>query len=101
MGRYSKSQPSLISDKHLTFRTSSGWKNIVSDPTGVFYQVHLYTRKPSLKCCGILTLYLGIRVYTQCAMSMAGSETALEELMCRVLGTYYMYLTTGEGYLSL
>ena len=31
-------------------------------------------------------MYNGIRVYTRCAMGMPGLETALEELMCRVLG---------------
>lgn len=28
----------------------------------------------------------GVRVYARSAMGMAGSETALEEVMCRVLG---------------
>ena len=28
----------------------------------------------------------GVRVYARCAMGMPGSETALEELLCRVLG---------------
>ena len=30
--------------------------------------------------------FRGVRIYTRCAMGMPGSETALEELMCRVLG---------------
>ena len=30
----------------------------------------------------------GIRVYTRCAMGMPGSETALEESLCRVLGDH-------------
>ena len=36
--------------------------------------------------CGIVTPFKGIRCYTRCAMGMPGSETALEELICRVLG---------------
>ncbi|XP_063961857.1 uncharacterized protein LOC135155726 [Lytechinus pictus] len=39
-----------------------------------------------MKYCGVATPFRGIRVYTRCAMGMPGSETALEELMCRVLG---------------
>ena len=39
-----------------------------------------------MKFCGIATPYKGIRVYKRCAMGMPGSETALEELMSRVLG---------------
>ena len=39
-----------------------------------------------MKYCGVITPFRGVRVYTQCAMGMPRSETALEELMCRVLG---------------
>jgi hypothetical protein len=39
-----------------------------------------------MKYCGVATPFRGIRAYTRCAMGMPGSETALEELMCRVLG---------------
>ena len=39
-----------------------------------------------MKYCGVVTPFKGVRVYTRCAMGMPGSETALEELMCRGLG---------------
>ncbi|KAJ8026630.1 hypothetical protein HOLleu_31522 [Holothuria leucospilota] len=39
-----------------------------------------------MKNCGVATPFRGVRVYTRSAMGMPGSETALEELMCRVLG---------------
>ena len=39
-----------------------------------------------MKYCGIATPFKGTRCYTRCAMGMPGSETALEELMCRILG---------------
>ncbi len=39
-----------------------------------------------MRFCGVVTPFKGVRVYTRCAMGMPGSETALEELMCRVLG---------------
>jgi hypothetical protein len=39
-----------------------------------------------MKYCGVATPFRGVRVYVRSAMGMPGSETALEELMCRVLG---------------
>lgn len=39
-----------------------------------------------MKYCGVVTPFHGTRVYVRLAMGMPGSETALEELMCRVLG---------------
>ena len=39
-----------------------------------------------MKYCGVVTPFRGVRVYTRCAMGMPGSETALEEVMCRVFG---------------
>ena len=56
----------------------------MSDLTSAFYQIPL--AKDSLKYCGVVTPFRGVRVYTHCAMGMPGSETALEERMCRVLG---------------
>ena len=34
----------------------------------------------------VATPFRGVRVYTRSAMGMPGAETALEELMCHVLG---------------
>ena len=66
-------------------RTIGKWKYIiVSDLTSAFHQIPL--SRQSLKYCGIVTPYRGVRMYIRCAMGMPGSETALEELMCRVLG---------------
>ena len=39
-----------------------------------------------MKYCGVVTPFKGIRGYTRSAMGMPRSETALEELMSRVLG---------------
>ena len=72
-------------DVDSTLRSIACWKYIVvSDLTSAFYQIPL--AKDSLKYCGVVTPFRGVRVYTRCAMGMPGSETALEELMCRVLG---------------
>ena len=85
VGRYAKPQPSLMPDVDTTLRTIAKWKYIVAtDLTNAFYQIPL--SKESMKYCGVVTPFKGVRVYTRCAMGMPGSETALEELMCRVLG---------------
>ena len=61
------------------------WKYIIhTDLTSAFYQIPL--AKASMKYCGVVTTFKGVRVYARSAMGMPGSETALEELMCRVLG---------------
>ena len=85
VGRYSKPQPSLMPDVESTLRTIGRWRYIiVSDMTSAFYQIPV--SKSSMKYCGVATPFKGIRLYARCAMGMPGSETALEELMCRVLG---------------
>ncbi len=42
-----------------------------------------------MKYCGVVTPFKGVRVYARCSMSMPGSEVALEELLCRVLGPLF------------
>ena len=85
VGRYSKPQPSLMPDVNSTLRTIGRWKYIItSDLTSAFYQIPL--SHDSIKYCGVVTPFRGVRVYVRSAMGMPGSETALEELMCRVLG---------------
>ena len=85
VGRYAKPQPSLMPDVDSTLRQIAKWKYIaVMDLKSAFYQIPL--AKESMKYCGIVTPFKGIRVYARCAMGMPGSETALEELMSRVLG---------------
>ena len=39
-----------------------------------------------MRYCGVVTPFRGVRVYARSAMGMPGSETALEELLCRILG---------------
>ena len=85
VGRYSKPQPSLMPDVNSILRQIAQWKYIVSaDLTSSFYQIPL--AEGSRKYCGVATPFRGIRVYARSAMGMPGSETALEEMMCRVLG---------------
>ena len=85
MGRYAKPQLSLMPNVDSTLRSIAKWKYlIVTDLTSAFYQIPL--SKSSMKYCGVATPFRGVLAYTRCAMGMPGSETALEELMCRVLG---------------
>lgn len=85
VGRYSKPQPALMPDVNSTLRQIAQWKHIIAtDLTSAFYQIPL--SRSSLKYCGVATPFRGVRVYTRSAMGMPGSETALEELMCRVFG---------------
>jgi len=85
VGQYSKPQPSLIPNANDTSCAMACWKYfIVCDLLKSFYQIPLSVQ--SMKFCGIVSSFKDVRVYTRCAMGMPGSETALEELMSRVLG---------------
>ena len=87
VGRYSKPQPSLLPDVDSTLRLIAQWSHIiVTDLGSAFYQIPL--AKESMKYCGVATPYKGVQVYVRSAMGMPGSETALEEVMCRVLNVY-------------
>ena len=78
VGQYAKPQSSLMPDMDSTSRQIARWKFVITtNLTSAFYQIPL--SKVSMKCCDIVT-------HTQCAMGMPGSVTALDELMCRVLG---------------
>ena len=85
VGRYSKPQPAVLPDIDSTLRQIANWQYIITtDLTSAFYQIPLDYN--SMKYCGVVTPFRGVRVYARSAMGMPGSETALEELMCRVLG---------------
>ena len=85
VGQYAKPQPSLMPDVNSTLRYLAQWKFIITtDLTSAFYQIPL--DQNSMKFCGTATPFKGIRVYQRSAMGMPGSETALEELLSRVLG---------------
>ena len=75
-------------DVDSILRTVAQWKYIIkSDLTSAFYQTPL--AKESMKYCGVATHFKGVRVYTRYAMGMQGSETALEELICCILGDLF------------
>ena len=84
VGRYSNPQPFLMPDVDSMLRLIVQWKHIIAtDLTSAFYQIPL--SRDSMKYCGVATPFRGIRAYAQSAIGMPGSETALEELMSRVL----------------
>ena len=85
VAQYTKPQPALMSDIEGALRQIANWSSIiVSDLTSAYWQMPL--SKESMKYTGVATPYKGIRVYGRGAMGMPGTETALEELMCRILG---------------
>ena len=85
MGRYSKPQPSLMPDVDSTLRKIAQWKHIATtNLSNAFYQIPL--SRESMRYCGVVTPFRGVRVYARSAMGMPTSETALEELLCRILG---------------
>lgn len=81
VGRYSKPQPSLMPDIDSTLRQIAQWFIVITDLTKSFYQIPL--ARESMKY--VATPFRGVRVHARSAMGMPGSETALEELTCRVL----------------
>ena len=87
VGQFSRPQPSLMPNVNDTIRDIGRWKYLIkTDLQKAYYQIPL--SKSSMRFCGTATPFKGVRVYTRCAMGMPGSETALEELMNRVLGKF-------------
>ena len=85
IGQYCKPQPSILPSVDSTLRVIGNWRYlIVSDLKSAYFQIPL--NKDSMKYCGTASPFKGTRVYTRCAMGMPGSETALEEVLNRVLG---------------
>ena len=85
VGQYAKPQPALMSDVNQVMRSIGNWKFLVkTDLTSAYWQMPL--SKESMRYCGVVTPFKGVRVYSRGAMGMPGTETALEELLSRVLG---------------
>ena len=86
VARYAKPQPSLLPDMNSVLRWLAQWKFIIcTDLCKAYFQIPLDPK--SMKYCGISTPFKGTRVYATAAMGMPGSETALEEVVCRVFGS--------------
>ena len=64
VSRYSKPQPSLMSDVNTTLRIITSWRYLIkTDLTQTFYQIPI--SQSSLKYCGIAIPFRGIRVYAR------------------------------------
>ena len=85
VGQYSKPQPALMPNVNQILRDIANWKYAQkSDLTHAYWQMEL--AKASMKYCSVVTPFKGMRAYGRGAMGMLGMETALEELMSKVLG---------------
>ena len=66
-------------------RTISEWSYIIStDLKDAFYQIPL--AKESMKWCGTVTPFRGIRIYLVACQGLSGSSEWLEELLCLLFG---------------
>ena len=85
LGQFAKPQPSLIAKVDDVIRQLGQFKYIVkADLSQAYYQVPL--DPSSYKYVGVSTPFRGVFVYTRTVMGMPGSESALEQLLSRVLG---------------
>lgn len=85
IGQYAKPQPSVMPKVDDIIQHIAQYKWIVkADLTSAYYQIPL--DKSSLKFVGVCTPFRGIYVYARAVMGLPGSESALEELLSRVLG---------------
>ena len=95
--RYSKPQPALLPDVDSSLHLVAQLKQIiVTDLTSAFYQIPL--ARESMKYCGVATPFKGVCVYARSAMGMPSSETALEEVMRRLLGQLLQDDAAGDLY---
>ena len=87
LGQYCKTLPVTMSTVDSVLRMLGKWKYIIStDLRDAFYQIPL--EHSSMKWCGTMTPYRGLRVYQVAAQGMPGSSEALEEMLCTVLGDF-------------
>ena len=89
IGDYIKPQPSVMPNTDEILRQIGQWKVIIkTDCKDAYYQMEL--SKNSLKYVGVVTPFRGVLVYTRSVMGLAGSESALEQLLSKILGDLIM-----------
>ena len=82
---YARVPPTSTTDVESVLQQIGQWKVIIkADLKWAYYQIPL--SKCSMKYVGVVTPYKGTYVYKRSVMGLPGSEAALEEVMCRVLG---------------
>ena len=63
----------------------SQWNHLIgSDVTDAYYHIDL--SQESKKYCGIVSPFRGTLVYQRAVMGLPGSESSLENLLCKILG---------------
>ena len=87
LGPYCKTLPVTMSTVDDVLRMMGNWRYVITtDLRDAFYQIPL--EHSSMKWCGTMTPYRGLRVYQVAAQGMPGSSEALEEMLCAVLGDF-------------
>ena len=87
LGQYCKTLPVTMSTVDSVLRMLGTWRYVITtDLRDAFYQIPL--EHSSMKWCGTVTPYRGLRVYLVAAQGMPGSSESLEEMLCTVLGEY-------------
>ena len=85
LGEFTKTLPTIMPTVENMFRTISEWKFIIkTDLKDAFYQIPL--AKESMKWCGTVTPFRGIRIYLVASQGLPGSSECLEELLCLLFG---------------
>ena len=85
LGQFAKPQPSIMPSVDDIIRHLAKFKFIIkADLSQAYYQIPL--DNSSLKYVGVCTPFKGVYVYTRAVMGLPGSESALEQLLCKVLG---------------
>ncbi len=86
LGQFCKTLPVTMSTVDGVLRTIGKWKYLTTDLRDAFYQIPL--EHGSIKWCGTVTPYRGLRCYVVAAQGMPGSSESLEEMLCTVLGEF-------------
>ena len=77
--------PTSISNVESVLQRVGQWKVIIkADLKSAYYQIRL--AQESMKYVGVVTPFKGTYVYKRSVMGLPGSEAALEEVLCRILG---------------
>ena len=85
VAEYALVPPTKTTDVEEVLRHVGQWKFLIkSDLKSAYYQIPLH--KDSMRYVGVNTPFKGTYVYQRSVMGLPGSEAALEEVLCRVLG---------------
>ena len=85
LSAFTKPLPTIMPTVEEMFRTVSEWKFLIkSDLKDAFYQLPL--SKESMKWCGTVTPFRGLRIYLVSSQGLPGSSEWLEELLCLLFG---------------